>query len=63
MFTIFKKSIFNLNEISEYKTYLNGNDFLNKYFLYEGYVLKGTNINNGIGIEYQINKDNILFEG
>ena len=67
MFRIFNKSIFNLNEILEYKVYLNDEkDYYGKYILYEGKIIKGTNIKHGKGIEYQINKlnkDNIIFEG
>ena len=32
-------------------------------FSYAIYIIKGTNIKNGKGIEYKINKDNILFIG
>ena len=60
---IFNKSIFNLKEILEYKVYLNEKDYSNKCILYEGQVIKGTNIKNGKGIEYQINKDNIIYIG
>ena len=57
MFRILNKSIFKQNEKLEYKI------DLNKNILYEGNVIKGTNIKNGKGIEYKINKDNIIFEG
>ncbi len=56
MIKILNKSIINFNEISEFRD-LNGN------ILYDGNALKGTNIKFGKGIEYKINKDNILFEG
>jgi hypothetical protein len=57
MFRILNKSIFNQNEKLEYKVDLNEN------ILYEGNVIKGTNIKNGKGIEYKINKDNVIFIG
>ena len=55
IFTIFNNSIFNLKDIVEYKI------DLDKNILYEGKVIKGTNIKNGKGIEYKINKDNCIF--
>ena len=57
MFRILNKSIINFNEKLEYKVDLDEN------ILYEGNVIKGTNIKNGKGIEYKINKDNVIFIG
>ena len=62
MFNLFNKSIFNPKEILEYKVLLNEEGY-KKSILYEGNVIKGTNIKNGKGIEYKINKDNVLFMG
>ena len=67
MFLLINKSIFNEKKTLEYKLYLDINKSnLNDCILYEGNVIKGTNIKNGNGIEYQINnikKDNIIFKG
>jgi hypothetical protein len=63
LFRIINKSIFNINEILEYKVYLD--DINNENIkLYKGNTIKGTNIKNGNGIELFFN--NILlskFEG
>ena len=61
MFKIFNKSILNLNEILEKNLNLDKNK--DYYILYEGEIIKGKNIKNGKGIEYRINKDNIIFDG
>ena len=64
MFRIFNKSIINNKETLEYKEYFDkDNNNLNYYVLYKGETIKGTNIKNGKGIEYKINKDNIIFIG
>ena len=57
MFTIFNKSIIEYNEILEYKLDLDQN------ILYQGQVIKGTNIKNGKGIEYILNNSVIKFIG
>ena len=56
MFIILNKSIFKYNEKLEYKVNLNKN------ILYEGNVIKGTNIKNGKGFEFFLKKF-LKFEG
>ena len=64
MFMIFNKSILNSKEILENIINLDKkNNYIDKYILYDGQIIKGTTIKNGKGIEYQINKDNIIYEG
>ncbi len=64
MFSIFNKSIIKSKEILEYKFDLDQNILdLDQNILYEGQVIKGTNIKNGKGIEYKIKKNNIIFIG